>query len=242
MNAGTAAPLGRALGSARRLRALPRPRACAGRECQRPTGPERLVQPLEFKRQNRQTAFREEIHRHVQESPDRARLRDRRPVRLGRASRLQPEVREERPAHRRKSPMSPATSSSSAPPAASRSTATRTSQAIPQSLSQFKDKLVIVDVWGSWSATCQRSAPLMAEFQAKYNKPESRIRFVSISLDKEPEARDEVREEDETPPRPSPPGMIPTSSFPRRFPPTCCPASSSSTATATSWRLRARLR
>ncbi|MFR6359858.1 MAG: TlpA family protein disulfide reductase [Sutterella wadsworthensis] len=28
----------------------------------------------------------------------------------------------------------------------------------PQSLSQFKDKLVIVDVWGSWSATCQRSA------------------------------------------------------------------------------------
>ena len=45
----------------------------------------------------------------------------------------------------------------------------------PQSLSQFKDKLVIVDVWGSWSATCQRSAPLMAEFQAKYNKPESRI-------------------------------------------------------------------
>ena len=48
----------------------------------------------------------------------------------------------------------------------------------PQSLSQFKDKLVIVDVWGSWSATCQRSAPLMAEFQAKYNKPESRIRFV----------------------------------------------------------------
>lgn len=56
----------------------------------------------------------------------------------------------------------------------------------PQSLSQFKDKLVIVDVWGSWSATCQRSAPLMAEFQAKYNKPESRIRFVSISLDKNP--------------------------------------------------------
>ena len=48
----------------------------------------------------------------------------------------------------------------------------------PQSLSQFKDKLVIVDVWGSWSATCQRSAPLMAEFQAKNNKPESRIRFV----------------------------------------------------------------
>ena len=28
----------------------------------------------------------------------------------------------------------------------------------PQSLSQFKDKLVIVDVWGSWSATCQRSS------------------------------------------------------------------------------------
>lgn len=56
----------------------------------------------------------------------------------------------------------------------------------PQSLSQFKDKLVIVDVWGFWSATCQRSAPLMAEFQAKYNKPESRIRFVSISLDKNP--------------------------------------------------------
>ena len=96
----------------------------------------------------------------------------------------------------------------------------------PQSLSQFKDKLVIVDVWGSWSATCQRSAPLMAEFQAKYNKPESRIRFVSISLDKNPRRSS---------PRPSPPGMIPTSSFPRRFPPTCCLASSSSTATATSW-------
>ena len=89
----------------------------------------------------------------------------------------------------------------------------------PQSLSQFKDKLVIVDVWGSWSATCQRSAPLMAEFQAKYNKPESRIRFVSISLDKNPKRVTK----------------FPTSSFPRRFPPTCCPASSSSTATATSW-------
>ncbi len=83
-------------------------------------------------------------------------------------------------------PLSPATSSSSAPPAASRSTATRTSQAIPQSLSQFKDKLVIVDVWGFLERHLPAQRAAHGRIQAKYNKPESRIRFVSISLDKNP--------------------------------------------------------
>ena len=99
----------------------------------------------------------------------------------------------------------------------------------PQSLSQFKDKLVIVDVWGSWSATCQRSAPLMAKFQAEYNKPESRIRFVSISNDKNPKRVTRFVQ------RTKLPETIRTTSFPRRSPPMCSRASSSLTATAISW-------
>lgn len=54
----------------------------------------------------------------------------------------------------------------------------------PMSLEQFKGKLVLVDVWGTWSETCLRNVPTMLELQKRYNKPGSKIQVISIALDR----------------------------------------------------------
>lgn len=56
----------------------------------------------------------------------------------------------------------------------------------PVNLSQFKDKLVLVDVWATWCEPCIRSLPAIKALQEKFNKEESDIRVVSIALDLKP--------------------------------------------------------
>ncbi len=50
-------------------------------------------------------------------------------------------------------------------------------------LNGFKDKLVLIDVWASWCEPCIRSLPMIKKLQERYNKPESPIRVVSVSVD-----------------------------------------------------------
>ena len=51
------------------------------------------------------------------------------------------------------------------------------------SLSQFKDKLVLVDVWATWCEPCLRTVPAMTKLQQHFNKEGSDVRVVSIALD-----------------------------------------------------------
>ncbi len=50
-------------------------------------------------------------------------------------------------------------------------------------LNGFKDKLVMIDIWATWCEPCIRSLPMIKALQERYNKPESAIRIVSVSVD-----------------------------------------------------------
>ena len=52
-------------------------------------------------------------------------------------------------------------------------------------LSDYKGKLLILDMWGTWCEPCIRGIPALTKMQKKYNTPESKIRFVSVSIDDE---------------------------------------------------------
>ena len=51
-------------------------------------------------------------------------------------------------------------------------------------ISDYKGKLLILDMWASWCDPCLRSIPLITELQKKFNHdPKSKARFYSVSID-----------------------------------------------------------
>lgn len=51
-------------------------------------------------------------------------------------------------------------------------------------ISDYKGKLLILDMWASWCDPCLRSIPLITELQKKFNHdPKSKVRFYSVSID-----------------------------------------------------------
>ncbi len=56
----------------------------------------------------------------------------------------------------------------------------------PMSLDQFKGKLVVVDVWASWSESCLRNIPNQLLLQKRFNKEGSKVQVISIALDTKP--------------------------------------------------------
>ena len=52
-------------------------------------------------------------------------------------------------------------------------------------LSDYRGKLLILDMWGTWCEPCVRSIPALTMMQKKYDAPDSKIRFVSVSIDDE---------------------------------------------------------
>lgn len=53
-------------------------------------------------------------------------------------------------------------------------------------LSQFKGKMVLVDVWATWCEPCIRSLPAVKALQERFNKEGSDIEVISIALDQNP--------------------------------------------------------
>lgn len=51
-------------------------------------------------------------------------------------------------------------------------------------LSQWRNKLIVVDVWATWCEPCLRSLPAIWDLQKHYNRDDSKVRIVSIALDK----------------------------------------------------------
>ncbi len=61
-----------------------------------------------------------------------------------------------------------------------------TPEGTPLSLSSFKGKVVLVDVWASWCGPCRRANPEMVKL---YNEVHDRgVEFLGVSLDKDKEA------------------------------------------------------
>lgn len=61
-----------------------------------------------------------------------------------------------------------------------------TPEGTPLSLSSFKGKVVLVDVWASWCGPCRRANPEMVEL---YNEVHDRgVEFLGVSLDRDREA------------------------------------------------------
>ena len=56
----------------------------------------------------------------------------------------------------------------------------------PMSLDQFKGKLVVVDVWASWSESCLRNIPNQLLLLKRFNKEGSKVQVISIALDTKP--------------------------------------------------------
>lgn len=47
---------------------------------------------------------------------------------------------------------------------------------------EFKGKIVVLDFWATWCATCEESIPFLVELQKKY--ADQNVKIVGISLDK----------------------------------------------------------
>lgn len=50
-------------------------------------------------------------------------------------------------------------------------------------LADYRKKLLILDMWGTWCEPCIRGIPALTQMQKKYNVPGSKINFVSVSID-----------------------------------------------------------